>query len=64
MVLDIFVTPEKLSDNSIVWNVVFGGHTFAAADEDGALIMADLFSEAIKTSVSHEFNVVVENWKL
>lgn len=62
--LDIFVTPEKLSDGSIAWNVNFCGQVFACTDEEHAVQFAEDLKVLVDGTSHHDAFICIESWKL
>ncbi len=59
----IFVISEKLSDGSLVYNVVLGEHKWHAVDQDEARELANKFSDAINDHTTNTADVIDEtNW--
>jgi hypothetical protein len=59
-----FVISEKLSDGSVVYNVVLGEHKWQAVDQDEARDLAHDLAEAINDHTTNTAGVVDEtNWE-
>jgi hypothetical protein len=56
----LFVTSETLTDNSKVYNVVFGEHKFAAVTQQDARDIANAICDAINDHTTQTADVIDE----
>ena len=56
----VFVVPETLSDNSVVYNVILGEYTWHATDQENANELAEKIVAAINEHTVDEADVVYE----